>query len=178
MTVRRFAPRFLESFIFRASSDKNALLSALELLKRLNQEPRMALPEKPPLSFLPKSWQRLTVKDGGVDRRLYEIATLAILCRRLASGDIWIEGTRNYQQFDRYLLAKSEISEKAEALAVSSECDGYCRNAAKSSIGGCAVSPMPYAMIGSKASRFELGSSRIPDPGHRATGSRTSGQRP
>ncbi len=125
MTVRRFAPRFLESFIFRASSDKNALLSALELLKRLNREPRMPLPEKPPLSFLPKSWQRLTVKDGGADRRLYEIATLAVLCRRLASGDIWIEGTRNYQQFDRYLLGKSEVSEKAEALAVPAECEGY-----------------------------------------------------
>ncbi len=125
MSVRRFAPRFLESFIFRASSDKNALLSVLELLKRLNQEPRMPVPEKPPLSFLPKSWQRLTVKDGGADRRLYEIATLAVLCRRLASGDIWIEGTRNYQQFDRYLLTKSEVSEKAEALAVPRECDGY-----------------------------------------------------
>ena len=36
MTVRRFAPKFLENFTFRASSDKNALLSALELLKRLN----------------------------------------------------------------------------------------------------------------------------------------------
>lgn len=86
MTVRRFAPKFLESFTFRASSDKNTLLSALELLKRLNKEPRSAMPEKPSASFLPRAWQRLVVKDGGVDRPLYEIATLAVLCRRLASG--------------------------------------------------------------------------------------------
>jgi TnpA family transposase len=125
MTVRRFAPKFLESFTFRASSDKNPLLSALELLKRLNKEPRRTMPEKPPLSFLPKAWQRIAVKNGGVDRRLYELATLAVLCRRLASGDIWIEGTRNYQQFDRYLLAKADVTENAKALAVPAECEDY-----------------------------------------------------
>ena len=76
------------------------------------------MPENPPLSFLPKAWQRLIVKEGAVDRRQYEIATLAVLCRRLASGDIWIEGTRNYQQFDRYLLAKANVAENAKALAV------------------------------------------------------------
>ena len=125
MTVRRFAPKFLDSFMFRASSDKNSLLSALELLKRLNKEPRRTMPEKPPLSFLPKAWQRIAVKNGGVDRRLYELATLAVLCRRLASGDIWIEGTRNYQQFDRYLLAKADVTENAKALAVPVECEDY-----------------------------------------------------
>ena len=86
MTVRRFAPGFLESFTFRASSDKDALLCALDLLKRLNREPHRPMPEKPPLSFLPKAWRRLVVKDGGVDRRLYEVATLAVLCRRLGFG--------------------------------------------------------------------------------------------
>lgn len=125
MTVRRFAPKFLDSFMFRASSDNNSLLSALELLKRLNKEPRRTMPEKPPLSFLPKAWQRIAVKNGGVDRRLYELATLAVLCRRLASGDIWIEGTRNYQQFDRYLLAKADVTENANALAVPVECEDY-----------------------------------------------------
>ncbi len=125
MTVRRFAPTFLESFTFRASSDKHALLAAIELLKRLNAEPRRAIPEKPPTSFLPKAWQRLIVKEGNVDRRQYEIATLAVLCRRLASGDIWIEGTRNYQQFDRYLLPKTDVTEQAKALAAPMACDDY-----------------------------------------------------
>jgi TnpA family transposase len=125
MTVRRFAPKFLESFAFKASSEKNPLLSALELLKRLNRDPHKSIPEKPSLSFLPKAWQRLVMKNGCVDRRLYEIATLAVLCRRLASGDIWIEGTKNFQQFDRYLLPKTDVSENAKALAVPAECEDY-----------------------------------------------------
>jgi TnpA family transposase len=128
MTVRRFAPKFLESFTFRASSEKNALLSAIGLLKRLNEGPHRPMPEKPPLSFLPKAWQRLVVKEGVVDRRQYEVATLAVLCRRLASGDIWIEGTRHYQQFDRYLLAKADVAEKVKALAVPAECEDYLRD--------------------------------------------------
>ena len=47
MTVRRFAPKFLESFTFRASSDKHPLLSAIELLKRRNKEPRRTIPKSP-----------------------------------------------------------------------------------------------------------------------------------
>lgn len=80
---------------------------------------------KPPLSFLPKAWRCLVAKEGGVDRRLYEIAALAVLCRRLASGDIWIEGTKNYQQFDRYLLPRAEVGESAKTLAAPAECEAY-----------------------------------------------------
>lgn len=125
MTVRRFAPRFLESFTFHASSNNNTLLSAIELLKRLNREPHSAMPEAPPLSFLPKAWRRLVAKEGGVDRRLYEVATLAILCRRLACGDVWIERSKNYQQFERYLLAEADVTENAKALAAPAECEDY-----------------------------------------------------
>lgn len=125
MTVRRFAPKFLESFTFRAASEKHPLLGALDLLKRLNSEPRSQMPAKPPLAFLPKAWCRLVGKDEKIDRRLYEVATLAVLGRRLSSGDIWIEGTRNFQQFDRYLLAKADVAEKATALAVPTECEDY-----------------------------------------------------
>jgi len=78
MTVRRFAPKFLESFTFQASANNHALLCALDLLKRLNREPHRPMSGKPPLSFLPKAWRRLVAKDGGVDRRLYEIAALAV----------------------------------------------------------------------------------------------------
>ena len=94
-------------------------------MKRLNREPHCPTPEKPPLSFLPKAWRRLVVKEGAVDRRQYEVATLAILCRRLASGDIWIEGTRNFQHFERYLLPKADVPKNAAALAVPTECEDY-----------------------------------------------------
>jgi hypothetical protein len=70
MTVHRFAPKFLESFTFKAASDKNALLLALDLLKQLNKDAHKSMLEKPALSFLPKAWQRLVMKNGRVDRRL------------------------------------------------------------------------------------------------------------
>ncbi|QRM36107.1 hypothetical protein [Microvirga sp. VF16] len=56
------------------------------------------------MSFLPKTWQQLIMESGQPDRRLYETAVFAVLRDRLRSGDIWVEGTRNYQRFDTYLL--------------------------------------------------------------------------
>ena len=125
MTVRRFAPTFLESFTFRAASEKHPLLGALDLLKRLNSEPRSPMPEKPPLSFLPKAWRRLVGKDEEIDRRLYEVATLAVLGRRLVLRRHLDRRNRNFQQFDRYLLAKADVAEKATAFAVPTECEDY-----------------------------------------------------
>jgi hypothetical protein len=51
----------------------------------------------------------------------------ASLTAAIASGDIWIEGTRNYQQFDRYLLSKADVAENAKTLAVPAECEDYLR---------------------------------------------------
>ena len=49
-----------------ALSNNNALLSAIELLKQLNREPHRAMPEAPPLSFLPKAWRRLVAKEAAL----------------------------------------------------------------------------------------------------------------
>ncbi len=38
--------------------------------------------------------RKLIFTDAKPDRRLYEIATLAILRKLLRSGDIWVEGSR------------------------------------------------------------------------------------
>ena len=40
----------------------------------------------------------------GVDRRFYELCALAELRDRLRSGDIWVTGSRQYRDFDTYLI--------------------------------------------------------------------------
>jgi hypothetical protein len=44
--------------------------------------------------------------DAKPDRRLYEIATLAVLRERLRSGDIWIEGSHAFRPMDEQLMPK------------------------------------------------------------------------
>jgi hypothetical protein len=40
--------------------------------------------------FLPAKWRRLIFANGPADRRLYEVAVLAILRERLRGSDIWL----------------------------------------------------------------------------------------
>ena len=42
--------------------------------------------------------------SGGVDRRFYELCALAELRDRLRAGDIWVTGSRQYRDFETYLI--------------------------------------------------------------------------
>jgi hypothetical protein len=41
---------------------------------------------------------------GGVDRHFYELCALAELRDRLRAGDIWVTGSRQYRDFETYLI--------------------------------------------------------------------------
>src|SRR3546814_11336979 len=67
---------------------------------------RRVLPPNVPLGFLRVRWRKLVLQDGTVDRRAYEIAVIVHLRERLASGAIWVEGSRAYRTLSDYLLPK------------------------------------------------------------------------
>jgi hypothetical protein len=85
--VRRYAPALLEAFTFRSTRARDPLLTAIELLRQLNREDRRALPTKVPVGHLKEKVRKLIAADGKRDRRLWEIATLAVLRDRLRAGD-------------------------------------------------------------------------------------------
>jgi len=93
-TIRKYAARFLETFTFRSSRKHDSLLAAIGTLKPLQAANRRTLPERVPVGHLSTKSRKLIFGDAGPDRRLYEIATLAVLRDRLRSGDIWVEGER------------------------------------------------------------------------------------
>jgi hypothetical protein len=51
-----------------------------------------------------KRWQPYVFAAGGVDRHFYEICALAELRDRLRAGDIWVTGSRQYGDFETYLI--------------------------------------------------------------------------
>jgi hypothetical protein len=87
ITVRRFALPFLEAFTVRSTSRLNPVLAALTVVRDSLRSRRRDLPQRPPMSFLPKTWQQLIMETGEPDRRLYETAVFAVLRDRLRSGD-------------------------------------------------------------------------------------------
>jgi hypothetical protein len=93
-------------FTFRSSRRHDSLLAALGALKALNASGRRILPNRVPVGHLTTRARKLIFADAKPDRRLYEIATLAVLRERLRSGDIWIEGSRAFRPMDEQLMPK------------------------------------------------------------------------
>lgn len=103
--VRRFAPTFLAAFTFRAARPSDPLLSAVEILKDFYSDGRTVFPKRAPNSFLKPRWRKAVFPaDGSFNRRAYEIAVLVHLRERLASGGVWVDGSRAYRTLDDFLL--------------------------------------------------------------------------
>lgn len=109
--VRRFAPPFLAAFSFRAAKPGDPVLAAIAVLNDMYSSNRRTLPPNVPLGFLRVRWRKLVLKDGIVDRRAYEIAVVVHLRERLASGAIWVEGSRAYRTLSDYLLPRPAFEE-------------------------------------------------------------------
>ena len=82
-----------------------------------------------PTSFVRKRWEGLVFTDTGVDRRFYELCTLSELKNALRSGDIWVQGSRQFKDFDEYLVPTDKFATLKQAgelpLAVAADCDTF-----------------------------------------------------
>lgn len=104
--VRKFAGAFLQTFTFHARRRHDPLIAAIATLKMLYVEGRRVLPDRLPVGHLGPSERKLVFEASKPDRRLYEIATLALLRDRLRSGDIWVDGSRSFRPIDEHLMPK------------------------------------------------------------------------
>ena len=105
--VRRYAPALLEAFDFRAASSAKPLIEAVGVLKDMNEKGRRKVPEDAPISFVKPRWRDHVVgAEGEIDRRYYELSALSELKNSLRSGDVWVQGSRRYRDFDDYLIPK------------------------------------------------------------------------
>jgi len=102
--IRRYAPAFLEALSMTAAPAARDILDATNLLKSLNATHGRKLPEGAPTSFVKKRWGTLVFTENGLDRRFYELCTLSELKNALRSGDIWVQGSRQFKDFEEYLL--------------------------------------------------------------------------
>ena len=103
-SVRKFAPLLLAHFEFHAAPAADELLQALNLLRDLNASGKRTLPEQVPTGFIKPRWRPHVFPSSGVDRRFYELCALAELRDRLRAGDIWVTGSRQYRDFETYLI--------------------------------------------------------------------------
>ncbi|MFN7309585.1 MAG: Tn3 family transposase, partial [bacterium] len=128
-TLRRYAPEFLDVLKLRAAPAAKDVLDAIEVLRGMNTDNARKVPADAPTDFIKPRWQKLVMTDTGIDRRYYELCALSEMKNALRSGDIWVQGSRQFKDFEDYLVppAKFAILKQASELplAVATDCDQY-----------------------------------------------------
>ena len=67
--------------------------------------------------------------SASTDRRYYELCALSELKNALRSGDIWVQGSRQFKDFEDYLVPLEKFARLKQTselpLAVATDCDKY-----------------------------------------------------
>ena len=127
--IRRYAPAFLEALPMKAAPAARDILDAVDMLRTLNADNTRQVPGDAPTSFVKRRWKNLVFTNTGVDRRFYELCVLSELKNALRAGDIWVQGSRQFKDFDEYLLPSPIFSALRQSndlpLAIATDCDTY-----------------------------------------------------
>lgn len=101
----------------------------MNLLRRLNANNTRTVPTTAPAGFVRRRWQPLVFSaDGQIDRRFYELCVLAELRNALRSGDLWVTGSRQFRDFEEYLLPAETFAALRQGglpLAVTTDWETY-----------------------------------------------------
>ena len=57
-----------------------------------------------------KRWKSLVHTPDGLDRRFYGLCVLSELKNALRSGDIWVQRSRQFKDFEEYLISASHFA--------------------------------------------------------------------
>jgi hypothetical protein len=113
----------------RAAPAAKNVLEAIEVLRSMNSDNARKVPADAPTDFIKPRWQKLVMTDAGIDRRYYELCALSEMKNALRSGDIWVQGSRQFKDFEDYLVPPAKFASLKQAselpLAVATDCDQY-----------------------------------------------------
>jgi len=113
--VHRYVPRLLEHFAFRAAPVAQTILAGLDTLREMHQVNARAVPKDAPTSFVKPRWAPYVQPDDGIDRRFYELCALSELKNALRAGDVWVPGSRQFKDFEEYLLPPARFAALRDA---------------------------------------------------------------
>lgn len=114
-TLRRYTQQFLAALNFHAVAAAQPVLDAIDTLRAMHAANARVVPADAPTTFIRPRWRPLVFNARGIDRRLYEICALSELKNALRSGDIWVEGSRQFRNFDDYLMSGETFKALAQA---------------------------------------------------------------
>jgi TnpA family transposase len=127
--IRRWAPAFLDTFIFQSVPAAAPLMRAIDLLRTMNRAASRRVPRSVPTSFIRERWARHVLPGGVIDRRYYDLCVLSELRDRLRAGDVWVVGSRRYRSFEERLISRETLRELEQSgmlpIAVDADFDRF-----------------------------------------------------
>lgn len=91
-------------------------MEAIAVLRELNNTGTRLVPPGSPTNFVRRRWAPYVHQEGGLDRKFYELCALSELKNGLRAGDISVPGSRQFRDFDEYLIGRADFSvQTAEA---------------------------------------------------------------
>jgi hypothetical protein len=112
-TLRRYAPQFLAVLKLRAAPTAQGVLDAIEVLRGMNAANVRKVPASAPTGFVKPRWARLVLTAEGIERRYYELCALSELKNALRSGDVWVQGSRQFKDFEDYLVPAGKFAARS-----------------------------------------------------------------
>ena len=109
-TLRRYTPAFLAVLDLHAAPAAQDLLEAINVIRTMNTAGARKVPDGAPVSFIRPRWKPLVFTEDGLDRGFYEFCALSELKNALRSGDMWVTGSRQFRDFDDYLLSGTDYT--------------------------------------------------------------------
>ena len=129
--LRRYTPKLLKVLEFKSIKSNEPILESIKIIKSLNESGKRKVPDNSPVDFISKRWKNhIFDNDGSINRHYYEMAVLTELRDRVKAGDISISGSKQYKDFEDYLLSKNEWirSKENNKLSVSLSFDEYIQD--------------------------------------------------
>ena len=127
--LRRYTPELLDVLRLKAAPAAQAVLDAIDIVREMNATGSRKVPDDAPIAFIKARWKPLVIAGEGIDRRFYEICVLSELKNALRSGDIWVQGSRQFRDFEEYLLPPAKFRELKLArvlpIAINPDLDQY-----------------------------------------------------
>jgi len=135
--LRKYTPSLVKHLEFSSTNKSlEPLIESLKVLNDMNETNKRRVPKEAPSGFIPNRWSKHVFEpDGTINRHYYEMAALTELKNRIRSGDVAVKGSRNFRNFEEYLVAENEWDSKkttSSKLAVSLSLEEYFKERTES----------------------------------------------
>jgi TnpA family transposase len=104
---KQFTPYLLRVLDFKVAFSKDNFGAGLDLATQLQNGTKRKLPESAPTHFITQAWQKVVIIDKMLQAPAYELCVLSVLNDRLQSGDVFVELSRKYADFNSFLIPKT-----------------------------------------------------------------------